>query len=118
MRFRKSFCLALALCSVLAGTLLPAKAHAKTPNAVKTAAANQTITGTVVGISGRLAGRTLPFKLIVNNYASADDADRLNTALRSGQDELLNVLSKLDAGRVSIGNNVGVTANAIFATPS
>jgi hypothetical protein len=118
MRFRKSFCLALALCFVSAGTLLPAKAHAKTANAVKTAAAHQTITGTVVGISGRLAGRTLPFKLIVNNYASADDADRLNTALRSGQDELLNVLSKLDAGRVSIGNNVGVTANAVFATPS
>ncbi|MFL6284742.1 MAG: hypothetical protein ACJ74Q_16470, partial [Pyrinomonadaceae bacterium] len=66
----------------------------------------------------RLAGRTLPFRLVVNDYTSADDADRLNTALRSGQDELLSTLSKLDAGRVSIGNNVGVTANAVFATPS
>ena len=43
----------------------------------------------------------------------------LNQALRSGgQDELLRVLSKLNAGRVSIGNNVGVTANAVIATPA
>jgi hypothetical protein len=100
---------------MFAGALLPAKAHAKT---AKAAAARQTVTGTVVGISGRLAGRTLPFRLIVNNYTSADDAERLNAALRSGQDELLSSLSTLDAGRVSLGNNVGVTANAVFATPA
>lgn len=115
MPFRNSFRLTLVLCFVLTGTLLPAEAHAKT---AKAAPARQTVTGTVVGISGRLAGRTLPFRLVVNDYTSADDADRLNTALRSGQDELLSALSKLDAGRVSIGNNVGVTANAVFATPS
>lgn len=112
MRFRKSFCLALMLCFVLTGTLLPSSVHAKTLRA------NQTVTGTVIGISGRLAGRSFPFKLIVNNYTSADDADRLNSALRSGQDELLSTLSKMDAGRIAVGNNVGVTANAVFATPA
>ena len=115
MRFRKSFCLTLALCFLYAGTLPPVNAYAKT---AKAAQSRQTVTGTVVGISGRLAGRTLPLRLIVNSYTSADDADRLNAALRSGQDELLSVLSKLDAGRISVGNNVGVTANAVFATPT
>ena len=118
MLFRNSFRLTLVLCFMLTGTLLPAKAHARTAKAGRAAPARQTVTGTVVGISGRLAGRTLPFRLTVNNYTSADDADRLNTALRSGQDELLSTLSKLDAGRVSLGNNVGVTANAVFATPA
>lgn len=118
MLFRNSFRLTLVLCFVLTGALLPAKAHAKTAKTGRAAPARQTVTGTVVGISGRLAGRTLPFRLIVNNYTSDTDADRLNAALRSGQDELLSALSKLDAGRVSIGNNVGVTANAVFATPA
>lgn len=78
-------------------------------------AANMTIQGTVVGIGGRFAGRSAPFRLIVNRYTSADDVARLNSALQSGgQDQLMNVLSKLDAGRISIGNNVGVTANAII----
>ncbi len=112
MHFRKSFCLTLAICFALTGTLLSSNAYAKT------ARANQVVTGTVVGISGRLAGRTLPLRLVINNYTSADDADRLDSALRSGQDNLLNTLSKMDAGRISIGNNVGVTANAIFATPT
>src|SRR4051794_26429581 len=112
MRFRKPLCLTLVLCFLVAGDVLPANAYAKT------AKANQTVTGTVVGISGRLAGRSLPLRLVINNYTSADDADRLNSALRSGQDDLLSALSKLDAGRISVGNNVGVTANAVFATPT
>lgn len=112
MCFRKSCCLALVLCFVLTATLLPSDVGAKTLRA------NQTVTGTVIGISGRLAGRSLPLRLIINNYTSADDADRLNSALRSGQDNLLSTLSKMDAGRISVGNNVGVTANAIFATPT
>jgi hypothetical protein len=112
MRFRRPLCVTLVLCFLVAGGVLHANAYAKS------AKANQTVTGTVVGISGRLAGRSLPFRLSINNYTSADDADRLNSALRSGQDELLSALSKLDAGRVSVGNNVGVTANAVFATPT
>jgi len=120
MRLRNSFRLSLAFCFVLAGALLtPAGAGAKSAKTARAAAANLTITGTVVGISGRLAGRSRPFTLRVNNYSSADDAERLNAALRSGgQDELMNVLSKLDAGRIAVGNNVGVTANVILATPT
>ncbi len=83
------------------------------------AQSRQTIQGQVVGIGGRRAGLNQPFKLIVNNYSSADDVQQLNQALRSGgQDELMRVLSRLNAGRVSIGNNVGVRANAVIATPT
>jgi hypothetical protein len=83
------------------------------------AQSRQYVQGQVVGIGGRRAGLNRAFSLIINNYSSADDVQRLNAALRSGgQEELMNVLSRLDAGRVSIGNNVGVTANAVIATPT
>jgi hypothetical protein len=75
------------------------------------------VTGTVVGFSGRLAGRSYPFTLIVNNYSSADDVARL-TASMGSQDDLLSVLTKLNAGRIAVGNNVGVTANAVIASPT
>ena len=75
------------------------------------------VTGTVYGFSGRLAGRSYPFTLIVNNYSSADDVARL-TASMGSQDDLLSVLTKLNAGRIAVGNNVGVTANAVIATPT
>jgi hypothetical protein len=113
MFLRKSFRLALLLFFVLSWTLLPSDARAKP------AWAGQVVTGTVVGISGRLAGRSRPFTLRVNGYTSASDAERLNNALRSGsEEELMNVLSKLDVGRISIGTGVGVPANAVLATPT
>lgn len=89
-------------------------------SAVSVAAqSKQYVQGQVVGIGGRRAGLNRPFSLTVNNYTSPDDVQQLNQALRSGgQDDLLRVLSKLNAGRVSIGNNVGVTANAVIATPT
>ncbi len=80
--------------------------------------ARRYITGTVVGVGGRFGGRTLPFNLIVNRNTPPAEVGQLNAALQSGgQDELLRVLSRMDAGRIQIGNNVGVTANAIIATP-
>jgi hypothetical protein len=118
MRLRKSFCLTLALCFVVGGALLPANVYAKTARVAGAARAGQVVTGTVVGISGRLAGRTRPFTLRVNSYTTASDAERLNNALRSGEGELMDVLSKLDAGRISIGTGVGVPANAVLATPT
>lgn len=82
------------------------------------APAAEYITGTVIGISGRLAGRSRPFTLIVNRNTTPEEVQQLNSTLQSGgQDKLLGVLSKMDAGRIQIGNNVGVTANAIIATP-
>lgn len=76
------------------------------------------ITGTVVGIGGRAAGRSRPFRLTVNTYTPAGEVERLNSALqRGGDDELLKMLSGMNAGRIAIGNNVGVTANAVIATP-
>lgn len=110
MRLRSSIRLTLALCFVACGALLPAGVAAQS---------RQTVTGTVVSISGRTAGRTRQFTLRVNNYTTASDAERLNNALRSGgEDELMSVLSRLDAGRVSIGTGVGVPANAVIATPT
>jgi hypothetical protein len=89
-------------------------------SAVSAAAqSKQYVQGQVVGIGGRRAGLNRSFSLTINNYTSPDDVQRLNAALRTGgQDELLSVLSKLNVGRISIGNNVGVRANAVIATPT
>jgi hypothetical protein len=78
---------------------------------------NQRINGTVVGISGRLAGRSRPFSLIINNYTSGGQVSELNSALQRGQDDLLRTLSRMNAGRIQVGTGVGVTANAIIAVP-
>lgn len=77
---------------------------------------NLRINGTVVGISGRLAGRSLPFSLIVNRYTTPGETSELNAARASGEDSLMSTLSHMNVGRIQIGNNVGVTANAIIAT--
>ena len=111
MRRRTTGFLLCALC------VLSAAAPAARAKVVQ--ASRQYVQGQVVGIGGRRAGLNRSFTLLVNNYTSADDVERLNQALRSGgQEELLRVLSKLNAGRVSIGNNVGVRANAIISTPA
>ena len=78
---------------------------------------NRRINGTVVGVGGRLGGRSYPFTLIINSYTRDADVERLNSALQQGgEDELLKTLSGMDAGRIQIGNNVGVPANAVIAT--
>jgi hypothetical protein len=78
----------------------------------------QRINGTVVGIGGRLAGRSRPFSLIVKSYTAPNQVRELNDALsRGGQDDLLRALSKMDAGQIQVGTGVGVTANAIIADP-
>jgi hypothetical protein len=119
MLLRNSIRLTLLLCFALTGALLPASVSAKPARAARAAQSHQTVTGTVVSISGRQAGRTRQFTLHINGYTSASDAERLNNALRSGgEDELMNVLSRLDAGRVAIGTGVGVPANAVIATPT
>ena len=75
----------------------------------------RTITGTVYFISGRRPGLSLPFTLIINRITTTDEVNQLNSALRAGkQDELLRAVSKVDAGRIQIGSNVGVPANAIL----
>jgi hypothetical protein len=105
------FGLLCALCCVVGLTLT-------LPVTVSAQRSIRDITGTVVGVGGRFGGRSLPFRLIVNSYSSADDVQRLNSALQSGgQDEMLRVLSNMDAGRIQVGNNVGVRANAIISTP-
>jgi len=75
------------------------------------------VQGTMVGVGGRYGGRSLPFNLIVERYTTPGQVQELNDALQRGQDELLRTLSRMDAGRVSLGNNVGVTANAVIETP-
>ncbi|HEV2765768.1 MAG TPA: hypothetical protein VGV38_22475 [Pyrinomonadaceae bacterium] len=74
------------------------------------------IDATVVYMSGRVAGRTRPFRLIINDYTSDADLMRLNSALQRGEDELLSELSRMDAGRIQLGTGVGVPANAVFRT--
>lgn len=80
----------------------------------------QTINGTAYFIStGRFGGsRTRSFRLIVNSYTPPNQVRELNDALqRGGQDDMLRVLSRMDAGRVQIGSGVGVPANAVIADP-
>jgi hypothetical protein len=82
----------------------------------KVPAQSTQINGTVVGIGGRLSGSTRPFRLIVNQLTPPAAVSELNQAIGSGgQDNLLRALSRLNAGRISIGNGVGVRANAIIA---
>ena len=75
----------------------------------------RTITGTVYFMSGRRPGTSLPFTLRINRLTSPDEVRQLNSALQAGkQDELLQELSRLDAGRIQIGTGVGLPANAII----
>lgn len=76
-----------------------------------------TVTGTIVSFGGRLGSRSGNFRLIIRNYTSRAELERLNDALRSGQDSLLQAVSGMSAGQIQIGNGVGVPANVIFAEP-
>ena len=78
--------------------------------------AGRTITGTAYFYGRRTAALSLPFTLIINRYSTPAEISELNTALQSGQDELLNKLSRMDVGRIQIGTGVGLPANAIIAT--
>ena len=113
MKRRLWFGLVGALCAV-ASVVCVAGSR---PASAQDRGARRHITGTVVGISGRLSGRTLQFTLIINSYTPDSELERLNAALQRGEDELLSALSRMDAGRVQIGTGVGVPANAIFRTP-
>lgn len=79
----------------------------------------QYIDGTVIGIGSRAVARSRPFRVIVNSYTTEGEVRSLNDALQSGgQDRLLDALRRMEAGRISIGGGVGVTANAIIRTPT
>jgi len=114
MQTKKQFCLTLALCCAMGLALLPPASHA---NVQGSRYVGRNITGTVVGVGGRLGGRSRTFRLIVERYTSPEEVKRLNAALQSGgQDELLQVLSKMSAGRIQVGTGVGVPANVIIPT--
>ena len=111
MTIRKGVSMILALSWVLVLTC-PVVTTAQTDRF-----SGRTITGTVYFVGGRSAGRSLPFTLIVNRLSTNDEVSQLNAALKSGgQDEVMRVLTRLKAGRIQIGSNVGVPANAIIAT--
>ena len=108
-RTRRSLVCALIAC---VAALLPASAAAQ-----REPGGRVYVQGTMVGVGGRYGGRSLPFNLIVNRFTPPGEVQELNDALQRGQDELLRTLSRMDAGRISLGNNVGVTANAIIQSP-
>lgn len=114
---RRSFGFSRALCCVAALLILQPFVYAKSVSQ-GVRLEGRDILGTAVGIGGRMAGRSRPFRLIVERITTGDDVMRLNEALRNGgQDDLLRTLSRMKAGRIQIGNNVGVPANAIIVTP-
>jgi hypothetical protein len=111
MKSGKRIGLLCVLCCVMGVTFFYSRAEARGQS-------RQYINGTIIGIGGRLAGRSRPFTLIVNSYTSPAQVRELNDALSgSGQDGLLRALSGMNAGRVQVGTGVGVTANAIIADP-
>ena len=117
MTKRRLFDLSRALCCAAALLMLQPSVHARGA-AQGLRLEGRDILGTVVGIGGRAAGRSRQFRLIVDRITSDEDVARLNETLqRGGQDELLSALSRMKAGRIQIGNNVGVPANAIIVTP-
>ena len=110
MKRRMLIGLLLMVCSVAALSM-------SSPSSAQERTSRVYIQGTVVGIGGRFNGRTQPFSLLITNYTTPAQLQQLNAALQSGgQDELLKVLSRMDAGRVRVGNGVGVNANAIIRT--
>lgn len=114
MRRMTFVALLCALCCAAGAAALEPGARTKAAGA---ALQGRRINGTVVGVGGRFGGRSYPFTLIVNDYTGAGDVERLNSALKEGgEDDLLRTLSRMDAGRIQIGNNVGVPANAVIAT--
>lgn len=102
---------AVALIAVLSSTQIESSAVAQNRYI------GSTITGTAYVIGSRTRARTVPFKLIIDRLTTPDEVNQLNSALQSGgQEELLRVLSKMEAGRVQVGTGVGLPANAIIAT--
>jgi hypothetical protein len=77
----------------------------------------QIITGTAYFMGSRLGGaRSRSFRLIAESYTPVNQVRELNDSLQRGdQDDMLRVLSRMDAGRIEIGSGLGVTANAIIA---
>lgn len=106
--------------SLLLATLLVFGSTVFYPDTIASAQdafAGRTITGSAYFMGGRRPGRTLPFRLIVNRLSNPDEVQQLNAALQSGgQDGLMKVLSRMDAGRIEVGTGVGVPANVILST--
>ncbi|HSD45788.1 MAG TPA: hypothetical protein VLB87_04165 [Pyrinomonadaceae bacterium] len=110
---RKTLVILVAVALFLATAALYPQTNAVAQNAY----AGRTITGTVYFIGGRRPARSLPFRLIVNRISTPEEVNQLNSALQSGgQDELMRRLERMDAGRIEIGNGVGVPANFIVVS--
>ena len=69
-------------------------------------------------MSGRTSGRTRQFTVTINRVTPPNQIRELTEALSNGgQDELLKVMSKMDAGRIAIGTGVGVPAKVVMVDP-
>ena len=113
MRMRNGFLTALACVVALMSFQRAWEAHGQADRF-----SGRTISGTVYFVGGRAAGRSLPFTLMINRLTTPEEINQLNSALQSGgQDELLRVVSRMNAGRIQLGTGVGVPANVIIATP-
>jgi len=79
--------------------------------------AGRVITGTSYYFGNFRAAQSRSFTLHIDHLSSAAEVEQLNRSLQTGgQDELLRTLSRMNAGRISIGSGVGIPANAIIAT--
>lgn len=112
MRIKRKF-IQFCVTFLLAGIVVAASAHmALAQDDIYEGA---TVTGTVVTFGGRRPGRSSTFRLVIRNYTSRQEVERLNNILRSGQQELLDAISGMSAGQIQTGSGVGVPANVIVA---
>ena len=108
MRRRKVFVVLLVLCCI---ALFAAPSQSVENGREK-------ITGTFVSRSGRTSGQTRQFTLTINQYTPPNQLRELNEALSNGgQDQLLDKLDDMNAGRIAIGTGIGVRANAVIVDP-
>lgn len=108
MKRRKVFVVLLVLCCI---------ALFATPS-LSVENGREKITGTFVSRSGRTSGQTRQFTLTINQYTPPNQLRELNEALTNGgQDQLLDKLDDMNAGRIAIGTGIGVRANAVIVDP-
>lgn len=108
MRVKRLFVFLLVLCSA---ALFVAPSQSQEGG-------TERITGTFVSMSGRTSGRTRQFTVTINRLTPPNQIREMTEALgNGGQDELLKVMSKMDAGRIAIGTGVGVPAKVVMVDP-
>jgi len=74
---------------------------------------NEAYSAVAIGTGGTVGGKSIPFDMRINRYATDEEIDKLAELLKEkGPDALRRALEKLDVGRInpvgSVGNQIAV----------